>query len=464
MRKYILIFLGILLFPAVIIAATFYILFVPRISSPNFAKASNAQEAYLQDVEYLKNYADYDMSFSDESRKARFIWYIDSIVSISPLFTPAQFELTVARAVALSDNGHSNVSPIGRSKKLNHLPIRFGSFKEGLYVLQARKDYQFLLGARVDSIASEPVEKLLDDLVPYFGGVENRSRLFAALNLGSPELIHALGYGTSDNQVNFRFTLLDGNALSTTINAIPSENQAQPYGRTVYQYQLPEQDKEDWIHLMADSSVPLYLSNPDAPYYHHYLDSLKTTYVRINFNYDVNDLSLIDYLDNVINQIRKEEARHVIVDLRFNGGGTDATVNFSKELPNILPETGKIFVITSAETFSAGIGAVATIKYYGKEKVTIVGEPIGDRSRFIANGGTPMILPNSGISIPVWSSIEDYGEGCWDWTTCFWLSPMFRKSGAGSLSPDISTPLKMANYLKGDDLALDTIASSIQSY
>src|SRR5437867_9535868 len=53
----------------------------------------------------------------------------------------------------------------------------------------------------------------------------------------------------------------------------------------------------------------------------------------------------------------------LIVDLRFNSGGDDTlTSTFTKALPAALPPDGRIFILTSANTFSAGIATAARLR------------------------------------------------------------------------------------------------------
>ena len=85
-----------------------------------------------------------------------------------------------------------------------------------------------------------------------------------------------------------------------------------------------------------------------------------------------------------------------------------------------------------------------------------------DRLRFVANGGTLFKLPNSGISTRVWSTIEDYADGCWEWRECFVLSPFFRTEGVGDLEPHIAIPVNFADYVSNRDAALDAILADFQ--
>jgi len=212
---------------------------------------------------------------------------------------------------------------------------------------------------------------------------------------------------------------------------------------------------------MTGLEPPLYLAEPDEPFMYQYLDEFNGAYVKINFNWDVDGRSLIGWLKEVASDMRAKQPDLAIVDLRFNGGGTDATNRFAKELPELVRNDGSIYVVTSRETFSAGIGAAAQIKRFAGDRARIVGTPVGDRLRFIANGGTLFKLPNSGISARVWSSVEDYADGCWDWGECFWLSPFFRTEGVGDLNPHIRVPTNFAHYVNNRDAVMDTILAEV---
>ena len=81
--------------------------------------------------------------------------------------------------------------------------------------------------------------------------------------------------------------------------------------------------------------------------------------------------------------------------------------------------------------------------------------------RFVANGGSPFKLPNSGISARVWTTIEDYANGCWEWSQCFWFSPYFLREGVGDLDPHVLIRTNYADYVKNRDAAMETILAEV---
>jgi hypothetical protein len=445
--KRLLLILSPFLLVAILLISTFIWLFIPFVSDPNFAEPETDIEAYEQDLTYLAEYADYEKAFEDSSKRVAFINYLTEVRQNLASMTPARFELAVARAVAFADNGHTNVSPIARSSRVNHLPIRTGSFEDGEFVLQATNEHADLLGAEIIEIEGSTIESVTTAFIPYFGGIERRSKFFTHLFITSPELLYAQGISASPSEVVVNFRLLDSTLVKRRLVAIePQASKREPFGRELMDYRVPKGDEDSWTYLMKDHKPPLFLAEPDKPYLYSYLEERNGAYIKINFNYDVGGYSLTDWLDNVEADLQKRKCEFAIVDLRFNGGGTDATSSFSKALPKLVQNDGPIYILTSRETFSAAIAAVAEFKKMGGSRVIIVGSQVGDRLRFIANGGSVFTLPNSKISLNIWSTYEDYEMGCWDWRDCFWLSPFFRKSGVGTIDPDVYVPVFFSDY------------------
>jgi hypothetical protein len=450
-----LIAIGVLALGFAAIVVTFYRKFVPSVPEANFPEPASQYEAYVQDLTFLKGYADHEKALDDPEKRERFLTFIDRALEDLQGMTPSRFELLVARAVALADNGHSNVSPVSRTRRFNHMGVRTGPFDSGQYVIQAMNRHADLVGAEIVAIEGTPVEDVLDSLASTFGGVAHRSRFFGHLMVISPQLLHADGFSESPDEVVVTFWLPDGTLLEREMSGeMLGDDRRHPYGREVLRYRVPEKDEGEWVHLLEDREPPLVLADPEEPFLRRFLDE-GGVYIRLNYNYDYGGRSLKGWLKELEGGMRERRPAFAIVDMRFNGGGTDATAPFAKKLPSLVVDDGPLYVMTSAQTFSAGIGASAQFKEYGGGRTKIVGSPVGDRMRFVANGGASWVLPNSGLSIRVWSSWEDYADGCWDWGECFWLSPHFRHPGVGDLDPDISAVMTFADYVEGRDPLLE---------
>lgn len=456
--KYPLIALGAVAIMASGIVGIFAYFFIPWVKDADFPEPTSSAEAYAQDLRYLARYAAHEKAFDDPAKQEAFHDALARIRSELDSMTPARFELAVAQAVALADNGHSNVSPLGRSRRVNQLPVRFGPFEDGEFVLQARREHADLLGAELLAVGEHPVAEVTAAFVPTFGGVERRARFFMHVTITSPALLHAKGFTTSPDTARLTFRLRNGEVVTRALVATaPEQGRRQPFGREVMDYRVPSGDEDGWVHLMDGQEAPNYLAHPDEPYLYRVLEQQNGAYVKINFNANVAGRSLVGWLDSVMTDLAVRRPAFAVVDLRFNGGGTDATADFAKRLPTLVQGNGPIYVLTSRETFSAAIGAAAQLKHFAGARTRVVGGLVGDRLRFVANGGTPLTLPNSKISIAVWSAWEDYADGCWEWTECFWLSPFFKTRGVGHLEPDLPVAMRFSDYVQHRDAALDAV-------
>jgi hypothetical protein len=155
----------------------------------------------------------------------------------------------------------------------------------------------------------------------------------------------------------------------------------------------------------------------------------------------------------VKNEIADYKPKYIVLDLRLDQGGNFTTnANLMK---HIADDVEHVYVLTSAWTFSAGNVSVALAKFHGGNKVTIVGEPVGDRMRIWAEGND-MVLPNSKLDIGFATGLHDYTKSCFGEPGCFWVMyyyPMQLKSWA----PDIAVPYTFADYAAMRDPALDRV-------
>lgn len=441
---------------------TFKWLYDPSVPEADFAEPASQVEAYSQDLDYLELYAELEKAFEDEGKREAFRQHIASLRSQLDTMTPERFEVGVAQAIAIGDNAHSNVSPLGMSRRVNHFPVRTGPFEDGEFIIQARRGYEHLLGAEIIAVEGHPISEVTASFVSLFGGPENRARFFTHVYINSPALLHGQGFTATPDGAELSLKLANGETRDVYLEGtmLPDDRRS-PFGREVMDYRVPEHDEGEWLHLMADREPPLYLAQPDEPFLYRYLDGPNGAYVKINYNYDVDGRSLKGWLREVASYMRSRQPDFAVVDLRFNGGGTDATNRFAEALPSLVGNDGPVYIVTSRETFSAGIGAAAQIKKFAGDRARIVGGTVGDRLRFIANGGTLFRLPNSGISARVWATFEDYADGCWDWSECFVFSPFFRTAGVGDLDPHVAIPTNFVDYASNRDAVLDTILAEV---
>jgi hypothetical protein len=122
-------------------------------------------------------------------------------------------------------------------------------------------------------------------------------------------------------------------------------------------------------------------------------------------------------------------------------------------LPNLIAPGGRVYVLTSGQTFSAAITTTAFIKQAMGSRAVILGEPVGDRLVFWSEGNQGC-LPNSKLCFAYATGKHDYAHACWDWNACFWLN-WFYPVRVDSLAPDETIAMSFADYRAGRDPVFD---------
>ena len=461
--KRVLIGAGVVLAPLAVLIGVFVLRFVPFPPDPDYPPPANRIEAFRQDLDFLRRYPEYDWTFT-ATEEAAFQATITELESRLDLLTQAEFELGVARAVAQANNAHTNVSPIARRARVNALPLRFAWFEDGLYVVLAAAAHADLLGARVVSIEGQSPDDVATVFRPTFGGHAGRAYWINSLNMESPELLHAAGVTADPERVEMQFDLPDGERASRMLASMPAftDRAMRRYGGDLLKYVVPEPVAGDWRHVMEGQVPPLYLSRSDVPFFAEWIETRAGPglYMRMEMTMDVGNHILSDFHAQALEALRSRDARFIVVDLRHNGGGT-VDADFAMAVTKELAADGKAFILTSPQTFSGGITEAAYFKYYGGDRAIVLGEPIGDDLVFWGNAGTPMTLPNSGISVHIWVAKEDWESGCDDWWLCFWPT-MLTDVGVGTLEPDVLVPLPFDAYRAGRDPVIERVTAIVE--
>jgi hypothetical protein len=151
---------------------------------------------------------------------------------------------------------------------------------------------------------------------------------------------------------------------------------------------------------------------------------------------------------------------NVIVDLRYDWGG-DYTLflALAKHVPEALPASGHIYLITGSNTFSAGLITATQIKYFAKDRLTVVGGEVGDTLRFRSEGFV-IELPATKIEVYVPSAWDDVAKDCGFLDDC-WPPNKFFLHGIHALAPDIHAANDWASYRAGRDAVMEAIVTDI---
>lgn len=460
-------------------------------SPPSFPAASNRAEANRQDLAYLKSALhQMDRSFS-ASKWAAFEKQVDELSHQADQLNPAAFEMGVAKAVSFSRNGHTNLLGAARGLTLNSYPLRFYWFADGLYVVKADAAHADLLGAKVLKVGGRDVGEFVSLAGHYVGGSPSLARELAPYFMESPAALHAIGIQESPSDGDVTLQSAGGGMLERHLTADPGPVTGAAPEKSVLTlkfdprelywprrelsplplpakaaYPQPSADNRAWSHVLDQHPVPFTLRNPNQFYWSTYLAGGQVLFVQINVTMDQPGAEHLKvFLKRVLAEANAKKPRYAIVDLRWNPGGSyQHTADFARHLPSVIPFDGKIFILTSGNTFSAGLVTTARLKYFAGARGEIVGEPVGDYPQFWAEAGARIVLPNSGLRIGYATGYHDWEHDCslTQILTCY-PGNFTLGVAAGSLQPTIAASWSFADYLTGRDTAVETIMQTIAS-
>lgn len=422
---------------------------------PPPAETEDRRAGQIADAAHFEAFPDYDHAYTARTR-AQAKRLAARLRADAGDLTHEQFVLRVAEIAALADNGHTSIGFAAFKKNTPRIPVRVYPFANGLHVVMASPAHADLVGARVDAIDGKSVDTLFGGLMRYVGGTEARRRLQTLPLLESPAMLVAAGLTQTPDALTLSGVLANGAAFERRIVAEHRGRSARITPAT-QQMLFPQTPGEMQSLLARDGTAPLWLSAPGKLFQ---IDAAPRdgVYVRLSHNNDADEGPISAVLDAVTARIAAERPAYLVLDMRMNGGGDyTTTYAFARALPDAMG-AGHIYVLTSGWTFSAAITTTAALKEAGGDRVTIVGEPVGDRLDFWAEGDQ-FRLPNTFITVSYAAGRHNYAGPCTDRRECFWLNEKFPVR-VSTLAPDIVAPLTFSAYAAKRDPAMEAVAAA----
>ena len=414
-----------------------------------FANSAHAQgplpsaEGRVADLKFFRaEFMAKDRSYSADARK-KAEDRLSKLETEAAGMTQVAFDLELARIVAMADNGHTAYFASTRSWRKNRVPLRLVPFGEEFYVLHADDANRDLVGARVDAIDDRSIGQFVATARMLSGGTSAWRDRSVPYFLESPEQMYALKQSKEPGQATYRFTLPGGKKLERRLVA-SVDSAANPWpGRWLY-------DQPNAVWAFQQQGTPFRWR--DAP-------EIDGMVIELRQTYNAPNLPIRVFLDSMRTQLTQKKPRNLVLDLRMNGGGDlNTTRDFLQALPGLVP--GRIFALTSPWTFSAAISSTGYLKQAGKDRVTIVGEMVGDRLEFFSEGRT-ITLPNSGGIILYATERHDYKTGCKGFTDCH--GPVVRNPIAvPTLEPEIKAPWTIESWLAGRDPGMAAVEKALK--
>lgn len=413
------------------------------------------------DLQFAKSaYVLKSQAFSAEARE-RAVHFIDRSAATADAMTHEQFLLCVLRIAAFADNGHDTESDSGDAWWPSaRLPVRMLWFPDQWVIARADAANADLLGARVLSIENHSPGELFARVREYWGGLDTYRRwnLEPAL-VEQAGMLHAAGLAPHADRLTMQIQTTDGRRLERTLRYVPKSTL--PPGQIFERIWSPApwpQDAERGWRSYIPPSTPLYLQDGGQLFRVERLPELDALFMQMRVHFDMDGQSVAAFLRRVDEQIDAFHPRNLIVDLRFDtGGDTDLTREWQRRLPERIP--GRLYVLVSRHTFSAGIVAAAAFKHDASGRARIVGEAVGDRLRWWSEGD-PVCMPNSHYCLHLTTGLWDLVHGCAAHPACYGDK---YDAQVTDLVPDMQAPISADSWLAGRDPGLAAIERELRA-
>ena len=225
------------------------------------------------------------------------------------------------------------------------LPIQFGLFKEGLFVVGIDSANTPVLNSKLESINGHPLTEVLarfkeiiqDENPSYFD-----DRLLQHLN--NPVLLNGLALIDSDSTATFTLSNSKGQIQNISLRPVA--------GKDVTKLTL------------AHSGGNLLSHKKRSNYWLDYNTDKKILYFNYSECREHQQYPFAKFSEELFPVIDQQKPEKIILDLRYNGGGNSAILNpfIEKISASYLNKKGKFFVLIGKKTFSSAVMNAVELK------------------------------------------------------------------------------------------------------
>ena len=137
----------------------------------------------------------------------------------------AQFALELQSLVALLGDSNTQLLPVAAVP--DRLPLQFGAFPDGVFVIGAQTGFADRLGERLESVEGRPVAEVLDRLRPLLSADNPQvARDLGATRLADPALLYTAGLAADPGRLQVRLLRPGGSARDWTIETTSTPDPA----------------------------------------------------------------------------------------------------------------------------------------------------------------------------------------------------------------------------------------------
>ncbi len=340
-------------------------------------------------------------------------------------------DLAIQELVASLGDSHTTLGNIAlhMDKDITVLPFSTTTFEGSYHIALLDKNGRDFLGWKLEAINGHDIQELLQRFSPLISH-DNQVKLRRQLPnfLTIPLFLEEYGISGSDGTV--RLTLShQGRTVHYRMYPISRKEARQLERVTLAELRTgqPPTERTDtnyWWSVLADAGI----------------------YVQYNVCAPDKNYPMAAMAAEIRNHLEiHPDVPHVIIDLRYNGGGSDGVLNPLRTMLLDFPNLA-VYAMVAEQTYSSAIINAIQLKEQG---AILVGEETsGSVDHY---GSVARIELSSGMRLNVS-------------TKNILLSDMFptaKSYGHSPIKPDYMVPLTLEDYLRGRDTAVEAIMKGL---
>ncbi|WBW97501.1 S41 family peptidase [Oceanirhabdus sp. W0125-5] len=338
-----------------------YHLFVGEevVASGYYEDNVRSQTRWTKAIEYLekelpKRHKNLFFSLSKE----KFHEDIDNLKRLINTLSDEEITMELSKIIASVGDGHTTLKFDVKSM----VPVKLFWFKEGIFITDTVQEYKDALNHRVIAVNGKNIDEVVKELSKVISH-ENEMQIknLVPQYMCIPEVLK--GLNIIEDYRNIIFTVED-------------------YEGKTFDIKIDSVDKRKYNELKftdVRNTIPLYMMNYDKYYWYKYLEKEKVLYFKYNVCSNMQDKSVKEFGQEILEFIDKNPVEKLVIDMRNNGGGNSSLLDkFIRNLKKKdINEKDKLFVIVGRETFSSAILNSLALKNY--TNAVFYGEPTGGK-------------------------------------------------------------------------------------
>jgi len=271
--------------------------------------------------------------------------------------------MEIAQIVAAVGDAHTSVA-LPRDSRL---PLECYWFQEGIFITATLPEFEELLHHKVVKVDGMPIDVVIERLSRIVSH-ENQSFLMSQVPnyLICADILYGLNIAHNIKSVRITIETSNNEERDVLLPTIKYE-----------EWQVGTVDEK----TRAFNELPLYRKNQGKYFWSEFNPEKKLLYINYNNCKDMPNLTVREFSDQLINDIKSNAAiERMVIDLRNNGGGnSELFKGFLKWLSTFgrLNRQGKLFVIVGRDTFSSAL--LNTFYLKNNSHAVFLGEPTGGK-------------------------------------------------------------------------------------